>query len=101
VGLLRDLLTKIADEKINVQDVSTINNESGGTQIVRLTLEVTGMDQLVRIMHRLEGIPGIYETSRDVPAERRAAEPDSPDPPRGTKPKHRGSGEQLKLPLDS
>ena len=101
VGLLRDLLTKIADEKINVQDVSTINNESGGTQIVRLTLEVTGTDQLVRIMHRLEAIPGIYEVARDVPAERRTAEPAPPDPPRGAKPRPRNSGEQLKLPLDA
>jgi GTP pyrophosphokinase len=101
VGLLRDLLTKIADEKINIQDVNSINNESGGTQVVRLTLEVTGMEQLVRIMHRLEGIPGIYEVVRDVPVERRSGAAEPPEPPRGARSRARGAGEQqLKLPLD-
>jgi GTP pyrophosphokinase len=72
VGLLRDVLTKVADEKVNVQEITNANNGNGSTQTVRLTLEVTGMEQLSTLISRLEGISGVYEVYRDVPQERSA-----------------------------
>ena len=71
VGLLRDVLTKIADEKINVQDIQTSASDSSSTQSIRLTLEVFGMDQLVRVINRIEAVPGVYEVARDVPRDER------------------------------
>ena len=70
VGLLRDVLTKVADEKVNVQEINNTNNGNGGTQTVRLTLEVAGMEQLSTLISRLDGISGVYEVYRDVPQDR-------------------------------
>jgi GTP pyrophosphokinase len=72
VGLLRDVLTKVADEKVNVQEINNTKNDNGGTQTVRLTLEVTGMAQLSTLISRLDGISGVYEVYRDVPQDRAA-----------------------------
>ncbi len=72
VGLLRDVLTKVADEKVNVGEITNANNGNGSTQTVRLNLEVTGMEQLSTLISRLEGISGVYEVFRDVPQDRSA-----------------------------
>jgi GTP pyrophosphokinase len=98
-GLLRDVLTKVADEKINVQGLSTALNDGGGTQTVRLTLEVTGSDQLMRIMNRLEGISGVYEVRREVPQDARPKPGENGKHPPAPAKSGKGQGEQLRLPL--
>lgn len=70
VGLLRDVTTIVADEKVNMSDVQTAANKGGGTQHILANLEVTGVDQLLRLMQRLESISGVYEVHRDIPSEK-------------------------------
>jgi (p)ppGpp synthase/HD superfamily hydrolase len=70
VGLLRDITTIVADEKVNMGDVQTTANKGGGTQQILATLEVTSVDQLLRLMGRIESVSGVYEVRRDVPGEK-------------------------------
>ena len=72
VGLLRDVTTVVADEKVNMSDVHSGANKGGGSQHIIANLEVSGVDQLVRLMNRIEGIRGVYEVRRDVPREKPA-----------------------------
>ncbi|HUS16643.1 MAG TPA: bifunctional (p)ppGpp synthetase/guanosine-3',5'-bis(diphosphate) 3'-pyrophosphohydrolase [Chloroflexia bacterium] len=71
VGLLRDVTTMVADEKVNMGEVQSAANKGGGTQHILANLEVTGVDQLLRLMKRLESISGVYEVRRDVPTEKK------------------------------
>jgi GTP diphosphokinase / guanosine-3',5'-bis(diphosphate) 3'-diphosphatase len=72
VGLLRDVSTVVADEKVNMTDVVTGANKTGATQHILANLEVTGLDQLLRLIKRVEAISGVYEVRRDVPSEKTA-----------------------------
>ncbi|MFW6125705.1 MAG: RelA/SpoT family protein [Chloroflexota bacterium] len=63
VGLLRDLSTVIADEKVNIATVSMLNH-SDRTTSVYLTLETKGIEQLSRLMSKLEGVKGVLSVAR-------------------------------------
>jgi len=70
VGLLRDVTTMVADERVNMNDVVSGANKGGGTQHITANLEVTDVDQLLRLMSRLQSISGVFDVRRDVPSER-------------------------------
>jgi guanosine-3',5'-bis(diphosphate) 3'-pyrophosphohydrolase len=72
VGVLRDLTTLVADEKVNMNGIRTDPSKGGGTQFITANLEVPGVVQLLRLMSRMEGIPGVYEVRRHVPREKSA-----------------------------
>ncbi len=63
VGLLRDITTVIADEKVNIATVDMANHRDR-TASVSLTLETTGIKQLSRLMSRLEGVKGVISVTR-------------------------------------
>ena len=52
--VLCDGTTVVADERVNMGEIQTTANKGGGTQQILATLEVTGIDQLLRLMGRLE-----------------------------------------------
>jgi GTP pyrophosphokinase len=64
VGLLRDLSTIIADEKVNMQGVRT-NEHGDHTVTVSITLETTGVEQLSRLFAKLEGVSGVFTVTRE------------------------------------
>ena len=71
VGLLRDISTLVADEKVNMTSVlTTVHNDHTVTLLV--TLQVTGVGQLSRVLSRLEGVRDVYEVRRDAPLPARA-----------------------------
>ncbi len=70
VGLLRDVTTILADEKVNLSDIHTGPNSGGGTQLITASLEVTGVDQLLRVMNRIESISGVYDVRREIPRDK-------------------------------
>jgi GTP pyrophosphokinase len=72
VGLLRDVSTMIADEKVNMVGVRTVENPDR-TVGVFLTLETTGIPQLSRLMTRLESIRGVMGVTRQIDSRRAAA----------------------------
>lgn len=63
VGLLRDITTVIADQKVNIATVDMANH-SDRTASVSLTVETTGIAQLSRLMSRIEGIKGVISVTR-------------------------------------
>jgi GTP pyrophosphokinase len=71
VGLLRDISTLVSDEKVNMVGVRTEHDDDRTTHVY-LTLETTGVEQLSRVMARLESIRGVISVSRQVDGYRRA-----------------------------
>ena len=63
VGLLRDVSQLVADEKVNIAGVRT-NEHGDGSTTVYLTLETTGIEQLSRLLTKIEMIRGIMSASR-------------------------------------
>ena len=64
VGLLRDLSTIIADEKVNMAGVRT-REHPDRTVTVSITLETTGVEQLSRLFAKIEGVHGVYAVARE------------------------------------
>jgi len=64
VGLIRDISTIVADEKVNMAGVSTDHRD--GTVSVSLTLDTTGVEQLSRLLAKLEGVHGVFAVSREM-----------------------------------
>ncbi|PFG74525.1 RelA/SpoT family protein [Tepidiforma thermophila] len=74
VGLLRDITTVVTDEKVNMVGVRTIENGDGSVTITT-TLETTGIEQLSRLLSRIEIIRGVRSVER-VQERRRKPLPD-------------------------
>jgi len=65
VGLLKDVSTLLADEKVNILSVLT-NTHDDRTVTLLATVEVEGIGQLSRILNKLEGVRDVYEVRRDT-----------------------------------
>ena len=72
VGLLKDVSTLLADERVNILSVLTTTHDDR-TVTLLLTLEVKGVGELSRILHKLEGIREVAEVRREVVAPAMAA----------------------------
>jgi GTP pyrophosphokinase len=67
MGLLRDISTVVAEERINIGSVSSTENQNNSTSIF-LTLEIKSVSQLSRLLHKIEGISGVIGAARGVGA---------------------------------
>ncbi|NIR60760.1 MAG: GTP diphosphokinase [Gammaproteobacteria bacterium] len=63
-GLLRDVTAVLANEKINVTSMSTRTEHGSITARIDLTLEVTDMGQLSRVLSRMNQLPNVVEARR-------------------------------------
>jgi len=70
VGLLRDITTLVAEEKVNMVGVHTQEQDDGGITIF-VTLETMGLQQLSRLLSKLEGIRGVVAVSRRLEGSRK------------------------------
>ena len=68
VGLLRDVTTMLADDKVNLVGVHTHKRPGSATTTLIMTLEVQGVEQLYRVMERISSIQGVFEVQRDTGA---------------------------------
>jgi guanosine-3',5'-bis(diphosphate) 3'-pyrophosphohydrolase len=64
-GLVRDVASVVADEKISMSAVSAVVHKDQ-TATVWCTLEVSGLDKLSRVLTRIEGMRDVYEVVREV-----------------------------------
>ena len=69
VGLLRDITTIITEERVNMVGVRTAENGDGGVN-VDATLETTGLEQLSRVLSRLEIVRGVRSVERTADVKR-------------------------------
>jgi GTP pyrophosphokinase len=67
VGLLKDVSTLLADERVNILSVIT-NTHDDRTVTLYATVEVQGIGQLSTILQKLEGIREVYEVRREASA---------------------------------
>jgi GTP pyrophosphokinase len=65
VGLLRDISTIVAEEKVNMVAVRT-QEHGDRTTAISLTLETEGVDQLSRLLTKLEAVRGVVSVVRSL-----------------------------------
>jgi len=63
VGLIRDITTVIAEEKVNIAAMSSINH-ADYTVTEYFTLETKGLAQLSRLLVKIEGVGGVISVTR-------------------------------------
>jgi GTP pyrophosphokinase len=63
VGLLRDISSVVAEEKVNIARISSDEHDDHTTSF-RLALEISSMAQLSRLLSKLEGVKGIFNVVR-------------------------------------
>src|SRR3990172_3352759 len=63
VGLLRDITTMVAEERVNMVGVHTQEHDDGRITI-SVTLETTGIEQLTRLLTKLEAVRGVVSVGR-------------------------------------
>jgi GTP diphosphokinase / guanosine-3',5'-bis(diphosphate) 3'-diphosphatase len=61
-GLLRDVSTLVANEHVNISDVSV--NTRGSIATIYMSIEIANNDQLTRILSRMERITSVFEAHR-------------------------------------
>ncbi len=63
-GLLSDVTTMLANEKMNVLAVKTLSDPETSTASMELTIEVKGIDWLSRILAKLSRLPNVISVNR-------------------------------------
>ena len=63
VGLVRDIATLVAEEKININSVSSASN-GDGTASTFLTLETENLSQLNRLLTKIESVREVISATR-------------------------------------
>jgi GTP pyrophosphokinase len=63
VGLMRDITTLVAEEKINIASVNLTNN-TDQTISIYFSLETTNLLQLSRLLAKIEGVRGVTSAAR-------------------------------------
>ena len=72
VGLLRDVTAMVAEEGVNMVGVYTQARDDDHIAIF-VTLETAGIEQLTRLLNKLEGVRGVVSVSRRVQGARKRA----------------------------
>ncbi len=65
-GLLRDITSVLANEKINVIGVNTHTDKTDYAAHMRLTLEIRDIGELSRILSRVGQVPNVLEVKRKM-----------------------------------
>jgi GTP pyrophosphokinase len=65
-GLVRDISAVLADAKINIQAMTTVTNEHQGTAEMNLRITVRDLEELSRVLARIQGLPNILSARRKV-----------------------------------
>jgi len=63
-GLVRDITTLVANEKLNVIALTTSINRNEGTANIAVTIEIHGIASLSKILDRIKHIPNIIDAYR-------------------------------------
>jgi GTP pyrophosphokinase len=65
-GLVRDLTDVLAVERLSIESMSTVTDPRAGTAYVRLTVPVSNLEQLARVLHRLGAVPNVIQARREL-----------------------------------
>lgn len=65
-GLLRDITSIVTNEKINIIATNTITDKTDNQVKMTMTLEVNHLDQLSRVLEKIDNLTNVTEVSRKV-----------------------------------
>jgi len=65
-GLLRDIASLVADEGIDLSTAHAITGEKGNQATITATLEISSVEQLSRVLAKIERVPNVIEARRLV-----------------------------------
>ncbi len=68
-GLLRDITVLLANERVNVTMVNTQTDKKMNTARLQLTIEVTALEMLGRVLDRIRRLPNVVDVRRAQPGE--------------------------------
>jgi GTP pyrophosphokinase len=63
-GLLRDVTTLVAEEKINIERLTSRGDPGQGSADLSLRIAVAGLEELTRLLARLSALPGVLSARR-------------------------------------
>lgn len=63
-GLVRDISTLIANEKLNLVALSTTTNKANNTAHIKLTVEISSLELLSKLFDRIRNVPNVIEVVR-------------------------------------
>lgn len=63
-GLLRDVMMVLANENLNVLAANTLTDKNSGTAKLGLTVEVSRLEMLGRIMDKINQVPNVVDVHR-------------------------------------
>jgi GTP pyrophosphokinase len=63
VGVMRDITTIVAEEKVNISAISSVRHDDH-TVTEYFTLETSGLAQLSRLLGKIEGARGVIGVTR-------------------------------------
>ena len=64
VGISRDILNKVADEKINVRDLRLVGRTTNDTAVIKIVVEVTDLHDLKKIMSSISRVGDVLNVFR-------------------------------------
>jgi len=64
VGLLRDITAIVAGEKLNLLAMQTITDKDSYISFINLTVEISNMQILSRLLVKITGLPNVIEAKR-------------------------------------
>ena len=67
-GLLRDVTAILADSKINIHAMNTLTNENDDIADMNLKVTVHDLEELSRVLARIQGLPNVLSARRKVQA---------------------------------
>jgi len=65
-GLLRDIASIVADEAINLSAANIATRKKDNVATMMVTLEIADIDQLSRVLARIERLPNVVEARRET-----------------------------------
>ncbi len=65
-GLLRDITAVLANDKINLSGVNTLTDKQDGIARMSLTINITDISQLSRILAKIAQLPNVVEARRKI-----------------------------------
>lgn len=63
-GLLKDITEILAKCNVNITAMNTLSNSSNSTADMKITLEVSGIEQLSQVLAKINQLPNIIEVNR-------------------------------------
>jgi len=63
-GLMRDITEIMAGERINITSASVTTHPRDHTAVITATLEISSIEQLSRVLTRIERLPNVFEARR-------------------------------------